>query len=553
MIRRSLFRILIPCFVLILSIGCRNQIENHRSGVAVSVEEENEGFLSHNLQDEFNLSTLNNLNWSILPEIARAKQIQNSQAISYPICIYTVSGSMDEAKRQTLLQHAEQSMNMWNQALIAYNGWEVTYIQPRLVGSSYSCPATDGGLKVYKVRMDLSLSRTGAEYWEFTFSMGSDYYSSMDMRVFAHEFGHQIGLGDTYYEVGYQQPVDQPAGLMNSLYAVNSLTEDDIAGVRHVWDLVRGATTAQCPQGYTYGQVNENRLGHLFCVKDNYSPNPSPNPGPNPSPDPSTGASIGLSNLFQDTYSSLCLTTNGSMGACADSQWVKIDRDDGLFQIRDELSGKCLVAADAANIRAENCGNYSGHLWRINNSGGSGYFQITNYWQQGKCLNLRALNGSAGLDPCQQLSGQFWNLDEGSMSDPVVGPSPDPVVDPAQDSSLDLSNLFQDSSSSLCLTTEGSMGACSYAEWTKIDIGNGLFQIKDTLSGKCLVAADANNIRTENCGNYSGHLWSQGQSASGYDQIKNYWQQDKCLNLPALQGAANLDSCKQVSGQYWKL
>lgn len=85
-------------------------------------------------------------------------------------------------------------------------------------------------------------------------------------RIVLHEMGHMFGLSDTYSEAGYQQPIGQPSGIMNNLYGVSGLTEDDVNGANALYDYMNGRAPF-CRAGYVPGGAFENRNQIAFCVK----------------------------------------------------------------------------------------------------------------------------------------------------------------------------------------------------------------------------------------------------------------------------------------------
>lgn len=92
---------------------------------------------------------------------------------------------------------------------------------------------------------------------------GSNPYAE---RIVLHEMGHMFGLADTYTEPGYQQPINQPPGIMNNLYAVPGLTSDDIDGARALYDYMNGRGPF-CRNGYAVGGAYENKNQVAFCVR----------------------------------------------------------------------------------------------------------------------------------------------------------------------------------------------------------------------------------------------------------------------------------------------
>lgn len=84
-------------------------------------------------------------------------------------------------------------------------------------------------------------------------------------RVILHEMGHVFGLADTYSQPGYQQPIGQPQGIMNQLFYVEGLTEDDKAGANAFYEYINGRAPF-CTNGYVVGGAFENPNRIAFCV-----------------------------------------------------------------------------------------------------------------------------------------------------------------------------------------------------------------------------------------------------------------------------------------------
>ena len=219
-------------------------------------------------------SVLATLDYSILREFDRAVDTQGSQ-IAYPVCV-TTDFATSQSARTSYMQMEQATANRWNDALLGAPGWRVSGIQFYMVGgtSPGSCPNYHGGLRVYKAEVSASNNRAYAEYHNFKKVLGRSGYEGLDQNLDLHEFGHQLGLGDTYTEVGYQVPIGQPQGIMNSAWAVSDLTADDIAAVRHVWSMIYTGSSNPCSDDYQPGQVQENNLGSQFCVPLNEDPSP---------------------------------------------------------------------------------------------------------------------------------------------------------------------------------------------------------------------------------------------------------------------------------------
>ena len=218
---------------------------------------------------ELGLATLDNdsyITHSILREYVKATQIQRTRYIRYPFCLYA-NTPISASTVQMYFGLMNRVVNRWNQALQGVRGWPVDAINLYLVGSIDSCPSTDQGLRVYKLFVDANRDRGFAQFGNFLNVVGLSEFRRADLRRELHEYGHQIGLGDTYSEQGYQLPQGQPPGVMNLYYNVGDITPDDIDGIRHIWARVSGASADRCPAGYVESFVLINRNKHVFCLK----------------------------------------------------------------------------------------------------------------------------------------------------------------------------------------------------------------------------------------------------------------------------------------------
>ncbi len=222
-------------------------------------------------------SVLNTLQYSILPQYVSAAKAQGSSQIRYPICV-AAEFSITDADRQKHLLIEQEAINTWNQSLVGQTGWPVDKITLYMVGNANpsSCPSTDNELKVYKLVGLANQDRGYAEFYTFKNAVGHSEWTRGDVKRELHEYGHQLGLGDTYTEAGYEIPIGQPPGVMNLYYNVQTLTEDDIAAVRQIWYMINTKKTNPCATGYTTGATKLNNNGHRFCVKTNGKPPVTP-------------------------------------------------------------------------------------------------------------------------------------------------------------------------------------------------------------------------------------------------------------------------------------
>jgi hypothetical protein len=81
----------------------------------------------------------------------------------------------------------------------------------------------------------------------------------------AHEFGHMLGLGDTYKQENYREPPMQMPSVMN--LKSTDFTEDDRLGVRAAFEVSLGRKRS-CGLSAVEVQAKVNLEGSLFCLEN---------------------------------------------------------------------------------------------------------------------------------------------------------------------------------------------------------------------------------------------------------------------------------------------
>ena len=100
------------------------------------------------------------IDYSILSNFLEAQSAQGgSSSIDYPVCVSTEEGDSDSLLENLLSGILTDAMNRWNDAIQNQPGWSITNITPyRVGGRSYSsCPRTDSGLEVLKIKLHNNL------------------------------------------------------------------------------------------------------------------------------------------------------------------------------------------------------------------------------------------------------------------------------------------------------------------------------------------------------------------------------------------------------------
>lgn len=178
-----------------------------------------------------------------------------------PAQLYTYAGTQVSADQsQFIRQSVEKAVTAWTSALQPDPYW----ICPS-AGVVWGDTGPPGTIQLYidpNISRGYSLVGQNQIYLPLSSTMPSDPFAE---RVILHEMGHMFGLADTYIEPGYQQPIGQPVGIMNNLYYVPWLTDDDIRGAISVYEYMNGRGEF-CSNGYAVGGAYENVNRIAFCV-----------------------------------------------------------------------------------------------------------------------------------------------------------------------------------------------------------------------------------------------------------------------------------------------
>jgi hypothetical protein len=177
-----------------------------------------------------------------------------------PVQIYAIASPSDQGvtNAEFIRISIETAVSAWVDALKDNPFWKC-----KKVAFQYG-EAGQGTIRVY---IDNSLQRSYAivgknEVYLAGYLNESDQFS---YRVILHEMGHMFGLADTYTEPGRQQPLGQPASIMNNLYMVPGLTSDDIFGANALYEYINNRSEF-CSNGYSVGMAWENQYRIAFCV-----------------------------------------------------------------------------------------------------------------------------------------------------------------------------------------------------------------------------------------------------------------------------------------------
>jgi len=193
--------------------------------------------------------------WSAFTTIER-------RGCTLPMQLYATAGAYVSPEQGAFIREsAERAVQQWTDSLLNNPYWtcknKVAVSWGEAGQGTIQIYLESSGSRSYSIvgqnQIYLSLANTNAE----------DPFAD---RVILHEFGHMFGLADTYSEGGYQTPIAQPLGIMNQLYQVSSLTEDDTDGANALYEYINGRQEF-CTSPYTVGGAWENTNRIAFCVK----------------------------------------------------------------------------------------------------------------------------------------------------------------------------------------------------------------------------------------------------------------------------------------------
>lgn len=193
--------------------------------------------------------------WSAFTTIERS----NCQM---PMMLYTANGAVLNQQQIFFIRDSVISaVTAWSSSLQQNPYWPCK--QGVLV--IWNDPSRVGVVSIY---VDAAVSRSYAIVGSNQIFLAPQYANSFDpfaSRVILHEMGHMFGLADTYSEPGYQQPVGQLPAIMNNLYQVSWLTQDDLFGANALYEFINGRG-GFCDYPYMVGGAWENRNRVAFCI-----------------------------------------------------------------------------------------------------------------------------------------------------------------------------------------------------------------------------------------------------------------------------------------------
>lgn len=233
------------------------------------------------------------------------------------------------------------------------------------------------------------------------------------LKLLMHEFGHVMGLGDTYAETGYQNPQNSPKAVMNSFFSVDTLTDDDRAGLRALWAFINGAENI-CTDSYRVETATENTNSNKFCVPKFLPPNVFTNP--------EASYLISTSWLGPDqtlTFDSTYRVSLTTARAKAPTRWRFILQHGNQVKILpvSKTGGNACLDIDPASKQPilRPCGPASGQIWILEEpSPGSGTYSLkTVYTGTSSCLDV-ANSGNRDqlyMNSCSNISGQVWHIE----------------------------------------------------------------------------------------------------------------------------------------------
>ena len=170
------------------------------------------------------------------------------------------AGEKDKKALQTIVASAVQSwIGLLNQPAPKSQGYPAWSIPASAISVRFACDKPDVTVVLeQQVRAYATLEPKREVHLDS---------KDLEYRVIAHEFGHLMGLGDTYSENGKFAPIMQPPSIMQN---AASFSEDDRAGIWNIWRYLKSGGSP-CGPGYREGQTSIAGSGETYCVPEGTS------------------------------------------------------------------------------------------------------------------------------------------------------------------------------------------------------------------------------------------------------------------------------------------
>lgn len=188
------------------------------------------------------------------------------------ICVAYQDRSPDSQLQAEVRNAAIQAVQGWNGLLVGMNNpqWNVSYPNIRFVFDGYgTCSNYAGSVVKINIWQQESIwtqkfgtQRSHARPSERTFNISPTSLNVLAY-VVTHEYGHLIGMGDTYQIDGQLEPHNQPPSMMQ--VHNHPFVQDDITGVRAIWRFIKTGTFS-CGEGYRTGSAGANTFNYAFCI-----------------------------------------------------------------------------------------------------------------------------------------------------------------------------------------------------------------------------------------------------------------------------------------------
>jgi hypothetical protein len=274
--------------------------------------------------------------------------------------------------------------NKWNALLAGNPLWKHQgTITPQYIAQKTACAMTNVSFNInvwanvadYEaaecVGIPVSSCCSHTAYWTHTMSLGpwnrDHTQNPLDETVILHEYGHLIGLGDTYRIPGMNDwKGEQPASVMNGL-SPGQLADDDKLGL---WATLRAIKTGErdC-QGFGGDvQMTQNGFNAYMCDPNAKSVNThAPPPPPVLPPPPPSGPIADATLRSHNTYVVSAIQLNCRSGAGTENpvvlrlnQGVQLAAQSGPLRVVYSTEGKpwLLVKPGGTNTTCYTSGSY---------------------------------------------------------------------------------------------------------------------------------------------------------------------------------------------------
>ncbi|MEU4014119.1 RICIN domain-containing protein [Microbacterium sp. NPDC028030] len=238
-----------------------------------------------------------------------------------------------------------------------------------------------------------------------------------------------------------------------------------------------------------------------------------------------SGKVVGVSGAIRDTPA-----VQQTFSGDASQEWKLNPKGNGTFEVKNTATGECLAvggpsADDGALVVQYDCLGESNFLWSLKDAG-EGYTHLVAA-HSGKCL---AVKDADTADGATFVQNDCASTPAANTQFTVSSPRATAIVSRVSGKVVGVPNWERDAP-----TVQQTFTGDAMQQWNMIPHANGAYELKNTVTGKCLAVGgpsmdDGASVVQYDCLGESNFLWTLKDAGDGYRQLVAS-HSGKCLAL----------------------